>query len=320
MWYRHSDYDTRVGIRERLCAVLSRRLFLRGVEMKRNTGNSDTFLLRFLYGTALGRLCLKGLVQPGVSKAAGRFLSLRASKWLASYYIRKHGIDLKDIEIPPGGFASFNDFFTRKRKSGCAGAAAGTLLSPCDGFLTCVKIGADTVFSIKNTRFSLEDLLKDQKLAARFQRGIGLVFRLTPANYHRFCYGAKGQVLCSRVIPGKLHCVRPVALRNIPVFVQNAREYQVLAAEGFGAVVQMEIGALLVGKIRNERKPLPGETVGAGEEKGYFEFGGSTILLLLSENAVHFTKTFREKGAEYQRKGKEIPVRMGEVIGVSRKL
>ncbi len=287
--------------------------------MKRKTSSSDTFLLRFLYGTAFGRLCLKGLVHPEVSKAAGRFLSSGASRWLAPYYIRKYRIDLTDIEIPQKGFASFNDFFTRKRKETCAGAAAGTLISPCDGFLTCVRIGEDTVFSIKNTRFSLEDLLQDQELAAGFQRGIGLVFRLTPAHYHRYCYGAEGQFLRSGVIPGKLHCVRPVALRNVPVFAQNTREYQVLAAEGFGAMVQMEIGALLVGKIRNERQPLPGETVRAGEEKGYFEFGGSTILLLLPEKAVRFTKEFREKGMKYQREGAEIPVRMGEVMGVSRK-
>lgn len=321
--------------------------------MKGNAGNSDTLLLRFFYGTAFGRLFLKGLVQPGVSRAAGRLLSAGPSKWLVPYYIRKHNIDLQDIEIPEKGFASFNDFFTRKRKKSCCAAscdsaggeaafgslygagretvsgnlsgaggeaAPGSLVSPCDAFLTCVKIRENTVFSIKNTCFSLEDLLKDRKLAAKFQRGTGLIFRLTPAHYHRYSYGAKGRVLCSRVIPGKLHCVRPVALRKVPVFVQNSREYQALAAEGFGTMVQMEIGALLVGKIRNEGGRLPGEEAKPGEEKGYFEFGGSTILILLPEHAVRFTEGFREKYFEYQSKGAEIPVRMGEVLGMAKSL
>ena len=64
--------------------------------------------------------------------------------------------------------------------------------------------------------------------------------------------GAK--VLRARKIRGKLHCVRPIALRTVPVFAQNSREYEVIAAGKFGIVVQMEIGALLVGKINNFRE------------------------------------------------------------------
>ena len=45
----------------------------------------------------------------------------------------------------------------------------------------------------------------------------------------------------------------------------------------------MEVGALLVGKISNHTQS---GFVMRGEEKGYFEFGGSTIVLLLEKNAV----------------------------------
>ena len=263
-----------------------------------------------LYRTAPGRMILSLLVQPKVSEAVGRFLSSGLSRGLVPYYIRKHGIDMSDIEIPEKGFPSFNAFFTRKRKRECCDLTWGHLISPCDGFLTCTRVRENTVFSIKNTEFSLEDLLKNPALAARFRNGTALIFRLTPADYHRYCYAASGKILYSRKIQGKLHCVRPIALRTLPVFVQNSREYQVIGTEKFGLMVQMEVGALLVGKIKNHRRSPGEDHVQGGGEKGYFEFGGSTIILLLEKDAIRF----HEKLYERQNTDGEMPVRKGEFI------
>lgn len=270
----------------------------------------ESLALRFLYRTAPGRMALKLLIQPKISKAAGRYLSSGASKWLVPYYIRKHNINMDEIDIPPAGFSSFNDFFIRKRRVECFDMTPAHLISPCDGFLSVVRIRENTVFGIKNGRFTLEDLLKDYKLAGQFRGGIALIFRLTPANYHRYCYVASGKVLLHRKIQGVFHCVRPIAIRAVPVFAQNSREYQVLETEGFGTVVQMEIGALLVGKIRNKKLPVESCYVHRGEEKGYFEFGGSTILILLRENTVCLNDKFSTK-EDY---GGEIPVHMGEFV------
>lgn len=270
----------------------------------------ESLALKFLYGTVPGRMVLKLLVQPKVSEAAGFVLSSGVSKFFVPYYIRKHKIDMKDIGIPEKGFSSFNDFFTRKRRTEGFDAACGHLISPCDGWLSVVRIRENTVLNIKNTRFTLEDLLKDRELAGSFKGGTALVFRLTPANYHRYCYAADGEVLLRRKIQGVLHCVRPIALRTFPVFIQNSREYQTLKTEDFGTVVQMEIGALLVGKIKNENTASKGDHVHRGEEKGYFEFGGSTILLLFQKNAV----CVREELYERKNGDGEIRVRMGEFI------
>lgn len=273
----------------------------------------DSLMLRFLYRTALGRVILKGLVQPKVSKTVGCFLSSGASKRLVPYYIRKHKIDMSDIDIPQGGFSSFNAFFTRKRNVELPALAPKHLISPCDGFLSVVKIKKDVVLNLKQTKYSLEDLLKDRKLAENFEDGTALIFRLTPANYHRYCYAANGTVLYSRRIRGKLHCVRPIALRTIPVFVQNSREYQAVKTEQFGRMVQMEVGALLVGKISNHKVSV-GSYVQAGKEKGYFEFGGSTIILLFQKDSL----TVNEELMKRQDEEGETPVRMGDVIARGR--
>lgn len=275
----------------------------------------ESIVLCFLYKTVFGRMVLKFLVQPGVSHITGKFLSSSLSRWLVPYYIWKHKIDMDDIEIPPKGFSSFNDFFIRNRRIECCDLTRGHLISPCDGLLTHIRIKKDFVFEIKNTRFYLEDLLEDHKLAKAFQNGAALIFRLSAADYHRYCYMANGRIRYFKKIQGKLHCVRPIALRTVPVFVQNSREYQVIETEQFGTMIQMEIGALLVGKIKNYRQPLDQGDVRAGEEKGYFEFGGSTILVLLKENAIYFN----EKLYERQNSDGEIPVDMGECVAKTKK-
>lgn len=243
-------------------------------------------MLRFLYGTVPGRILLKILVQPGVSKAAGRFLSSRLSAGLIPYYMRKWGIDERDMIIPRGGFFSFNDFFTRRKNIKWSGADKEWLKSPCDGWMSLFKIRRNIVFDIKNTQFSLEDLLRDSGLSKKFCNGAALVFRLTPGDYHRYYYGTGGRILCHRKIQGKLHCVRPVALRRVPVFAQNTREYEVIQTKTFGTVIQMEVGALLVGKIHNHNRSKKTVIAEEGTEKGYFEFGGSTIILLFQKDVV----------------------------------
>lgn len=276
----------------------------------RNKDKRDSLALWFLYRTILGRMLLKLMVQPRVSRMAGRFLSSSASRWLVPCFIRCYKIHMENILIPKGGFSSFNAFFTRKRKTECCDMTCGHLVSPCDGLLTVAKISSNAVFDIKNTRFSLKDLLKDKKLAARFQNGKILIFRLTPQNYHRYCYVVDGKILCARKIQGKLHCVRPIALRSVPVFAQNSREYEVIAAGKFGTVIQMEIGALLVGKIKNFQSVIDRTYVNKGDEKGYFAFGGSTIVILLQEGSVVLNESLYER----QDNNGEIPVHKGEFI------
>lgn len=270
----------------------------------------ESLMLRFLYRTVPGRMVLKLLVQPKVSEAAGCYLSSRASKWMVPYYIRKHKIDMNDIDIPAGEFSSFNDFFTRRRSVECFDVTYGHLISPCDGLMSCTRIKGNTVLDIKNTKYTLEDLLEDHELAGQFRDGTALVFRLTHADYHRYCYVANGRVLQNKKIRGRLHCVRPIALRTVPVFAQNSREYQVFGTESFGTMLQMEVGALLVGKIRNNRSSSKGGYVRRGEEKGYFEFGGSTIILLFKKNTICFNENLYKR----QNSDGEIPVHMGEFV------
>lgn len=269
----------------------------------------ESLSLRFLYNTVPGRTVLKFLVSPRVSMLVGDILNSKWSVYLIPFFVKKNKIDLRDVEFPPNGFLSFNEFFYRKRTMTPLLVNKGDFVSPCDGLLTVVPIRENTIFDIKHTKFSLGDLLHDTKLEKEFENGYALIFRLTPAHYHRYCHVADGRIDSRRRIHGVLHCVRPVATRQVPVFVQNTREYQVVSTKEFGRIVQMEIGALFVGKISNHK--IENREVAVGQEKGYFEFGGSTIVVLTKDDRVVINEDLKN----IRNSEGEIPVHMGMVVG-----
>ncbi len=265
--------------------------------------------LEFLYRTVPGRACLKILTRPGLSRAAGRFLDTRASKFLIAPFVKSAGIDLTEFDAD--NFTCFNDCFTRKIKPGLrpADLSPGALISPCDGLLSVYKIDRDTVLPVKQSRFTLPALLDNDPVWREFAGGTALVFRLCVENYHRYCYMDSGVKNDDVFIPGRLHTVRPIALETVPVYTENSREYTVIDGEHLGSFVQMEVGALLVGRISNH---LTGSgRVEKGAEKGTFLYGGSTIIALLSENTAKIDDIYTENSS----KGMETPVKYGQKIG-----
>ena len=247
-----------------------------------NITNQDK-LLSFLYTNIFGRMLLKPLIQPQVSKLAGRYLSSAHSKWLISKFIERNEINMDIYE--ECDYSSFNDFFTRKIKPDCRPVPEDldVLISPCDCLATVYPIQENTTFSIKNTEYTLRSLLRSPRLAKRFRGGYAYVLRLTVEDYHRYLYSVSGKQSKNYHIDGTFHTVNPIANDYLPIYKENTREYTVIRSKEFGDVLQMEVGALLVGKISNHKQST---VVTRGEEKGFFEYGGSTIVVLTQQGRV----------------------------------
>ena len=247
-----------------------------------NITNQDK-LLSFLYTNIFGRMLLKPLIQPQVSKHAGRYLSSAHSKWLISKFIERNEINMDIYE--ECDYSSFNDFFTRKIKPDCRPVPEDldVLISPCDCLATVYPIQENTTFSIKNTEYTLRSLLRSPPLAKRFRVGYAYVLRLTVEDYHRYLYSVSGKQSKNYHIDGTYHTVNPIANDYLPIYKENTREYTVIHSKEFGDVLQMEVGALLVGKISNHKQST---VVTRGEEKGFFEYGGSTIVVLTQKGRV----------------------------------
>lgn len=266
-------------------------------------------VLDFLYKNMIGRIILCPLICRPVSELSGKLLDHRASKLLINPFIKKNKINADDYQLDD--INSFNDFFCRRIKKGLrpVDGDKNDLIAPSDGLLSVYRITDDLVLSVKQSKFTVSRLLKDKKLACLFDGGYALVFRLGVEHYHRYIYFDSGKKHRDRTIRGFYHTVRPVALEDYPVFTENTRKYSVIDSESFGRAVQMEVGAMLVGRIVND-SPVAGR-VERGAEKGHFEYGGSTVILLLSRDRVELRQDLQDK----LNKNNEVPVVMGEMIG-----
>lgn len=210
-------------------------------------------------------------------------------------------------------YRSFNNFFTREIRPECrpVDLDKNSLVSPCDGKLTAYNIDENSVFRVKGFDYSLPTLLKNEELAKEFEGGICLIFRLTVNDYHRYIFFDGGEAEDSVFIKGRLHTVQPEALEKRRVFTENCREYTLLHTENFGDALQVEVGAMFVGRIVNNGK----KQFKRGDEKGCFEFGGSTVILLLKKGAAEIDGEIFENTQE----DLETVVKCGERIGFTLK-
>ena len=266
--------------------------------------------LRFLYNSRLGRPLLWMLTGCPLSMLVGEFLDSRLSRRLVRGYARRNGIDLSQFE--PGPFPSFNAFFTRRilPELRPVDSDPRALISPCDAKLSVYRIDEGATFPIKGFTYTVASLLRDEEAAERYRGGICLVFRLCVDDYHRYHYLDNCTHGEPRFIKGRLHTVQPVALEKRRVFTENCRECTLLHTEGFGDVMQVEVGALMVGRIVNTHRE--GSFL-RGEEKGRFEFGGSTVVLLLEKDKATLDEEFWQNTAA----DAETVVRYGERIGTA---
>ena len=275
------------------------------------TNEGQNKLLESLYGSVCGRAALKLLTAPAVSRAAGRFMDSRLSKPFINPFIKKSGIDMSDYNMYD--FRSYNDFFTRTIRPGKrpADTDRSHLISPCDSKLTAYRISDSSIFCIKNSMYRVSDLLKSRQLAEHYSGGYCLIFRLEVDDYHRYIYIDDGIKSRNIRIGGELHTVNPIALSHYNIYKRNAREFTIMRTENFGYVIQVEVGAMFVGRIVNHHGK---SRITRGTEKGYFEFGGSTIVLLIERDRAVIDDDILENSAN----GCETVVKCGEKIGNKR--
>ena len=261
--------------------------------------------IRFVYGTLFGRLLAKGLLcRPFVSELYGLWQRSPLSRGKVKKFMEEYHISVEDCTET--SFPNFNAFFTRQRKEQGDRTLPHELPAIADSKLSALPIGRNSRFRIKDVPYKLQDLLDSENLAREYEGGLCLIFRLSPDDYHRYAFPDRGTAEETVEIPGVLHTVNPIA-GSMAVYRRNTRHYTILHTEHFGQLIQMEVGALLVGKICNHKK-LSFKKL---EEKGYFAYGGSTVILLCKKDTVQIDADI----LEYSARGIETKVRLGERIG-----
>ena len=259
--------------------------------------------LKFLYHTALGRFCLKAFAaRPFFSRLQSVWKKSRFSVREIKPFTQKYNIRISDEEIRQ--FKSFNDFFIRPHPP-IPYKNENELTAPADSKMSFFKITDDLKINVKNSQYTVSELLGSSEIAKNFRNGTCIIYRLSADYNHHYYYIDDGKLLYKRKIQGELHTIRPIS-EICNVFSRNSREVSLQDTAHLGIIAQIEVGALLVGKIQNYDK----SQFVKNEEKGFFEFGGSTIIILLNKE-IQFDEDIEKMNLA----GYETKVSAGERVG-----
>ncbi|HAL56709.1 MAG TPA: phosphatidylserine decarboxylase [Bacteroidetes bacterium] len=285
-------------------------------ELKEERFYRRAFLL-WTHNSKLGRaLTTLVLRHQWFSTLYGALNRSRLSKWRIRPFVKRMDVMMHEAATPIEAFESFNDFFTREidlsKRPVCSDP--GICVAPVDGkVLAYPSIGMNTEFSIKGRRFNLRRFLNDDALAASFDRGSMVISRLCLADYHHFHFPDSGLPQQARPIAGKYHTGGPYAVKYLdPFYTENYRMITMFDSDYFGTMALVEIGAFTVGSI--QQRFQSGSRVTKGAHKGFFELGGSTVVLLFQMGTVELDEDLC-RNTQF---GIETFVKVGDSIGRTR--
>lgn len=232
-------------------------------------------------------------------------------------FIKFHQLDMDEVLEPVENFQTFNQFFYRKLKPGARPCDAPNeeriAVSPADCRSTYFPtISKATDIWIKGREFSIGRLLGTAypEYVDKFMNGSLAIFRLAPQDYHRFHVPVSGILGEPRAIEGEYYTVNPMAIRSsLDVFGENVRVLVPIQSDAFGLVMVVCVGAMMVGSTVITAKE--GTYVNRTDELGYFQFGGSTLVVLFEPGRLKFdTDLVSNSGGAL-----ETLVRVGMAIG-----
>lgn len=265
-------------------------------------------MLNILYNHMFGRFLLKFVVHPYFSKVGGLYYSSFISKSKIRPFVRNNHINMDDFEKVK--YRSFADFFIRHIKPDRrpVDMNPSSLISPADSKLSVYSIEKENRITIKGVSYTLTELVSGMVSLGDYEGGKCLVFRLAMDDYHRYSFIDKGKMVKKYLVKGRLHTVSSIS-KDYSIYRENTRVVNLMKTQNFGSVICIEVGALLVGRMHNHDVTI----FSKGQEKGYFELGGSTIVYLFKPNRIELDEDIVANANE----DTEIKLRVGEKIGRS---
>ncbi len=246
--------------------------------------------LRWMYEDKIGFQVFKYLMNNAIfCWLYGKMQDLPGSKKKIAAFVHEHQINMEEAEKAIENYISYNDFFRRCLKPGSRpfNPNADIFSAPAEGkVLVYPKLEDNTRIPVKGATITIAGLLASETEAQRYIGGAAMIVRLAPYDYHRFHFPDDGEAAKARNIKGQYHSVNPIALAKVPdLFCRNKRSVTEFKSKNFGTIAYIEVGAICVGTIIQTYQP---GKVTKGQEKGYFQFGGSTVVLLFEPGAIVF--------------------------------
>jgi phosphatidylserine decarboxylase len=273
-------------------------------------------MVEWLYQSESGKILSNLVCKAPISKLYGVLQDTAFSQKKIAPFISNFNIPMEDY-LPEEGrntqspYSSFNKFFIRRFKEGKRSFIENQ--NEMAAFSEARYFGYECVHDdervpVKGFYLKPKALVANPKWEATFQDGPLLLARLCPVDYHRFHYPDDGIVLDDYRVSGMLHSVNPLALKaKGDILITNERHVTILETKNFGKLAYIEVGAVCVGKIVQSKPLFKGQSFKRGEEKGYFLFGGSTVIVVGEKGKWTPSKDM----IEYTKKGLETYVHLG---------
>lgn len=215
-------------------------------------------------------------------------------------------VGMEEYEYDPEdeywGFASWNDFFTRRFKDGARPVASPkndkVIVSACES--TPYKISTDvqrqSPFWVKGQPYSLQDMLANDESVERFVGGTVYQAFLSATNYHRWHSPVAGSIVRAFVQPGTYYseadsegedAVEPTNSQGYMAHVATRAIILIEADDAaIGLVAVVLVGMSEVSSCMIDPKMTAGFHLDKGDELGYFQFGGSTECLVFGPGVI----------------------------------
>jgi len=270
------------------------------------------YWLHWLYYHPFGKIALETMVKKKfLSEWYGKQMDQPSSKEKIKEFIQDYKINMDDFEKQD--YSSFNEFFYRKLKPGARPINSDSLvlISPADGKVLAYPNINHQDFIVKGYTFDLNSYLQNDSLCQVFKEASLFIIRLCPTDYHRYHFPVNGEIVFTKEIDGDYYSVSPIALKKkVELLMMNKRKYSIIRSKEFGDIIYSEVAATMVGSMIDTYQ---NSMVTKGEEKGYFKFGGSTIILILHSDSIQMDQDLIQNSNHLL----ETEIKMGEHIGIS---
>ena len=204
-----------------------------------------------------------------------------------------------DPALPYRGFASWDDFFTRRFRPGRRPVAApeddSVIVNACESAPFRLARGVRLLdrFWIKAQPYSLQHMLAGDALASQFDEGTVYQAFLSSFSYHRWHSPVAGRIVKAYVVDGTYYAQNqhegfdPSAPRQSQAYITQLATRALIFIEadhpGIGLMCFMAVGMAEVSTC--DITVCEGQRVAKGEQLGMFHFGGSTHCLLFRPQA-----------------------------------
>jgi phosphatidylserine decarboxylase len=273
-------------------------------------------ILNFLHANPIGKFLMNHIFSSRLSnQVINLYNYTKMSRQDIGSFVDKYRIDSDELEKPLKEFKNFGEFFIRRLKPGTRpfDDTANSIIAPCDCLIQSINldIGESTRFMVKGGTFLLEELVEDSTLAARFKGGSLIVFYLAPYNTHHFVYPVSGKLTRHYRLGKKYFSVNSISIKNgFNPFFQNRRDVSLILTDEQVPVLMVEVGGFYAGRIIQENIE-PGSKL-KGDQKGYFELGGSTVVMTFPKGKINLDEDL----LGMEKDGVATLLKQGERIGL----